>query len=182
MSRSSFITSTIDSLVLSVCTGAMTMNGRWPRAVHNALRAVAPVLVEPEVAVQARGGDAAEVAHHGLDGQVLGLPAGLGHVRRDDDGLRRAGPIDQIDASGPRWRHGLDALGRRLTRGPRAERALELGHQRGQGDIAGDDERGVAGMEPVAMPLHEIVAGQRRDGRLEARARSAECRRHGPAR
>ena len=85
--RSSFAISTIDSFVLSVCTGATTKNGRWPRAFgSDAAGAVAPVLVERRLRFRREVDDAAEVAQS--PSRSPGPPAG----RRGCDSARRRSP------------------------------------------------------------------------------------------
>jgi hypothetical protein len=124
------------------------------RVLNHALRAVAPVLVEPQVAIEARRGEAAEVAHHGVDGEVLGLTARLGHVTGQDHGLRRARTIDQIHAATGIRAHGATRLAGAFPAFQVLNAFSSSGTTRGQRGVAGDDQRGAlrAGTSCGATP------------------------------
>src|SRR6185436_1677941 len=102
----------------------------------------------------------AEIAQYGFDREIFGESAALRHVCRDDDRLRSVRLVDEIDPASGRARDGVEFLRRRLSLLPRAERVLERGEELLHRGVAGDDERAVVRMEPVAMPGDEIVARQ----------------------
>ena len=85
--------SLIDSAVLSVCTGAEAIHGRWPRALLGAaVGAVGPVLVLAQVHVEARGELATEHA--------------VGDVEVDRAGVLVDGtswPTKMLDCIAPGW-------------------------------------------------------------------------------
>ena len=153
------------------------------RVLQHALRAVAPVLVEPQVAIEARRRHAAEVAHHGVDGEVLGLPAGLRDVRRDDHRLRRAGLVDQIDAAAGAPRHRRARAWRAPARASR-RRTPARAPARSAAIVMSPVTISVAlsGLEPVAVPRRQVVARERARPCARSPSRSAGCRRRAPRR
>ena len=141
---------------------------RATRAGHAAGRAVRPVLFQTQIAIEPRGGHAAEVAHHRFQGQIARRSTGRAEVRGDDHRLRRIGFVDQIDlAASGRIRRAQGFRGRRRA-APAAEAALQLGHQRRERDVARDHQGRVRRREPAAVPVEQFGALQRRHRRLRA--------------
>ena len=142
---------------------------RPARGRHRRLGAVAPVLVEAQVAVQARRRHAAEVAHHRLDRQILRQPAALGDVGGDDHRLRRVRLVDQVDLAAGAARDRADRLLRRRRRGPSRRRPCSSA---GSSCAIVTSPVTISvlpfGVNHVAVPAQQIVAGDRLDRRLVA--------------
>ena len=96
----------------------------------------------------------------GVDREVRWLASGFGDMRSHDDRLGCARLVDEKHPTAGRARDRLNAFGRRRPLRPRAERPLQLRKKRRHCHIAGDDDRRVVGMEPITMPLDEVVAGE----------------------
>ena len=134
--------------------------------------AVAPVLVLAQVHVDARGEGAAENVVHRLDGDF----ARLFHRRRqfasEDDGLGRAGPVDEINAGrgGGAGQERDGARGEGGTGFPVAEKPLQLGRDLRERRVAHHDHCGVVRAHPSVVKLAQIGGRDLRHARFRARA------------
>ncbi|VTQ58438.1 Uncharacterised protein [Stenotrophomonas maltophilia] len=161
--------SAIAGPVLSICTGALAIHGRWPTELTALLACtVRPVLVFTQVHVQARGEVTADDAVGDVEAGRAGSARRRHHLAGEQVGLHRTRLVDQEHARALRQRY---VGGRLHLRGvatglPVAQLLVQQRHDLGQGGVTDHDQGAVLRAQPVVVEVDQVFAGQAIDRRF----------------